>query len=40
MYLDMGTLIALTIALGASNTALILLFRRLYKLEQERANKW
>jgi hypothetical protein len=40
MYLDMGTMIALTIALGVSNTALVLMFRRLYVLEREKANKW
>ena len=40
MYLDMGTMVALMIALGASNTALVLMFRRLYVLEKERANKW
>jgi hypothetical protein len=40
MYLDMGTIVALGIALSASNTALVLMFRRLYVLERERANKW
>lgn len=40
MYLDMGTMIALIIALGVSNTALVLMFRRLYVLERDKANKW
>lgn len=40
MYLDMGTIIALTIALGLSNTALVLAFRRIYVLEKRKANKW